>query len=71
MEGCYKSPFYLPKKEEGLGVKNLEVWNRATTFNLWTICNPANSIWSLWISSYLLRGRSIWEVPCSRNCSWS
>jgi hypothetical protein len=29
---------------------------------LWTICNLANSIWSSWISTYLLCGRSIWEI---------
>ena len=43
-----------------MGVKNLEVWNWvAMVKHLWTICIPANSIWSSWISSYLLHGRSI------------
>jgi hypothetical protein len=54
----------LPKKG-GLGVKNLEVWNRAAMVkHLWSICNPTKAIWSSWISSYLLCGRSIWEIPC-------
>jgi hypothetical protein len=37
---------YLLKKEGGLGVKNLEVWNRASMVkHFWSICNPAKSIW--------------------------
>jgi hypothetical protein len=47
----------LPKKEGGSGIK---VWNRAIMVkHLWSICNPAKSIWSLWLSFYLLRGRSV------------
>ena len=62
----------LPKKEGGLGVKNLEVWNRTSMVkHLWSICNLTKSIWSSWISSCLFQGRSIWEIPCPRNYSWS
>jgi hypothetical protein len=39
--------------------------------HLWSSCNPAKSIWSSWISFYLLHGRSFWEIPWSGNCSWS
>jgi len=32
--------------------------------HLWSIYNPTKAIWSSWISSYLLCGRSTWEIPC-------
>jgi hypothetical protein len=52
----------FPKKEGGLGVKNIEVWNRESM---------VKHLWSSRISSYLLCGRSIWEIPCPRNYFWS
>ena len=43
------------RRRGGLGVKNIEVWNRAPMVkHLWSICNPSKSTW---ISSYLLCGR--------------
>ncbi|XP_038972594.1 uncharacterized protein LOC120104829 [Phoenix dactylifera] len=42
------------------------------TKHLWALCNDdGNSLWSSWVRSYLLRGRSIWEIKCPRDCSWS
>ena len=52
----------FPKKEGGLGVKNIEVWNRESM---------VKHLWSSRISSYLLYGRSIWEIPCPKNYCWS
>jgi len=51
----------LPKEEGGLGVKNIQVLNRATMVkHIWAICtNLRHSIWSSWIHSYLFRGRNI------------
>jgi hypothetical protein len=51
----------LPKEEGGLGVKNIQVLNRATMMkHIWAICtNPRHSIWSSLIHSYLLWGRNI------------
>ncbi|XP_022874167.1 uncharacterized protein LOC111392993 [Olea europaea var. sylvestris] len=37
----------MPKEEGGLGLRGLEIWNKATI------------------------GRSIWELKCPKDCSWS
>ena len=63
----------LPKEEGGLGIKSVECWNQAAMIkHLWSICsNVGNSIWVSWVYSTLLKGRSIWEVKCLGDCSWS
>lgn len=47
----------LPKKEGGLGVKNMELWNRAALLkHIWHICTDNDqSIWSSWVRSYLIK----------------
>ncbi|CAI9781954.1 unnamed protein product [Fraxinus pennsylvanica] len=38
----------------------------------WTICkDSASSLWVSWARSYLLKGRSIEELKCPGDCSWS
>jgi hypothetical protein len=55
----------LAKKEGGLGVKNLEVWNRAAMVkHLWFICNPTKSI--IFVVWYEYLGDSL-----PQNYSWS
>jgi hypothetical protein len=61
----------LPKKEGGLGVKNLEVWNQvAIVKHLWVIYTRlGNFIWSSWTHSCFLCGCNFWEVPCPKHFS--
>ena len=62
----------LPKEEGGLGIKTLEHWNKAAIVkHLWLLCSGEDSSWATWVRSYLLRGRSFWEVACPGDCSWS
>ena len=62
----------LPFEEGGLGIKKLEQWNKpAITNHLWFLCSGQISSWTTWVHSYLLRGRSFWEVTCPGDCSWS
>ncbi|XP_022891863.1 uncharacterized protein LOC111406714 [Olea europaea var. sylvestris] len=56
----------MPKEEGGLGLRGLEIWNKATMLkHLWSLCSDcASSLWVSWTRCYLLRGRSIWELKC-------
>lgn len=39
-----------PKKEGGLGILNLESWNKSIIIkNLWDICQKKDSIWIKWV----------------------
>jgi len=61
----------FPKKEGGLGLKNLEVWNRISILrHIWNLFACASSIWIAWIKMYLLKGRSFWSVNIPQDCSW-
>jgi len=64
-EVCY------PKKEGGLGLKDLEVWNISSMLrHVWTLFACAGSIWVAWIQAYMLKGRSFWSVSIPQSCSW-
>ena len=61
-----------PKSEGGLGLKDILSWNEACILqNIWAIISKAGSIWIAWIQAYVLKGRDFWQVPVSRNSSWS
>jgi hypothetical protein len=48
----------FPKKG-GLGLKNLEVWNKSSILrNIWHLFACAGSFWVAWTKTYLLKGRS-------------
>ncbi|GJU98891.1 hypothetical protein Tco_1328162, partial [Tanacetum coccineum] len=54
----------LLKKEGGLGVRSLEVFNIALmTTHIWNIVTNKESRWVRWIHMYKLKGRTIWDVP--------
>lgn len=39
---------------------------------IWNICNhDPSSNWALWARANLLRGRSFWDIPIPRICSWT
>ncbi|GKE17820.1 hypothetical protein Tco_1425397 [Tanacetum coccineum] len=51
----------LPKKEGGLGLRSLEVFNLALmTTHIWSIASNRESLWVRWIHTYKLQGRTIW-----------
>lgn len=62
----------FPINEGGLGIKRLSVWNQAAITKLiWRLLSKPSSIWSAWVSSNLLRGRSFWQINIPINPSWS
>jgi hypothetical protein len=61
----------FPKKESGLGLKNLEIWNSSSMMrHIWSLFARAGSIWVAWVHAYLLKGRSFWSVSIPQNSSW-
>ena len=69
MSHSYQTWFYLAFRGFGVYVYGCVRGPVITRFA--SIYNPTNSKWSSWISFYLLRGGSIWEIPCPGNYSWS
>jgi len=63
-EICY------PKREGGLGLKNLDIWNISSMMrHIWSMFARSGSIWVAWIKQYMLKGRSFWSVSIPQNCS--
>lgn len=51
----------IPKKEGGLGIKNIEVWKQASILNhIWNLFAKAGSLWVAWVNIIWLKGRSVW-----------
>jgi hypothetical protein len=62
----------MPNKEGGLGIKNIEVWNQASILNhIWNLFAKAGSLWVAWVNINWLKGRSVWQIPIPKACSWS
>ena len=62
----------VPKNEGGLGFKDVECWNKAAiTKYIWFLFagGGEKSKWCQWVKSYLLRGRSFWEVKVPNDSS--
>lgn len=61
-----------PKQEGGLGFKAIQVWNKAAVAkHIWfLISGGEQSMWCQWVKSYLLKGKSLWEVKIPSNPSW-
>ena len=38
--------------------------------HIWSLITQAGSLWIAWTQAYVLKGRSIWQVPRSQNTSW-
>jgi hypothetical protein len=60
------------KKERGLGIKSIEVWNKASMMNhIWNLFINAGSMWVAWVEANWLKGQSFWQVSVPVSCSWS
>ncbi|GJY56041.1 hypothetical protein Tco_0455156 [Tanacetum coccineum] len=61
----------LPKKEGGLGLRSLDVFNIALmTTHIWNTVTHKESLWVHWIHTYKLRGRTFWDIPIQADMSW-
>ena len=62
----------MPKKEGGLGFKNLTQMNCILNLkHIWALFAKDNaSLWSQWIHVYMLKNRSFWSIKPPSQCSW-
>lgn len=61
------------KKEGGLGVKELLLWNKACCLRLiWLLFFRPNSVWVSWFKEVILEGSlsNYWTIRPSQNYSW-
>lgn len=61
------------KKEGGLGVTDLETWNKATCLKLiWLLFFKAGSVWVAWYREEILHGNisNFWTAKQNRSNSW-
>lgn len=50
----------VPKRERGLGLKSLEIWNQAAMLiNFWNLFAQSGSLWVAWIKANRLKGKEI------------
>ena len=62
----------LPKREGGLGIKQLVQFHRAALGkHLWDVISNANTLWSRWAQAAYLKGQSIWQVKAKGDSPWS
>lgn len=60
----------LPRSEGGLGVIQLRAWNKAALGkHLWTILTKLASLWSKWMHSNYIKGKSLWQLQIPNDCS--
>nr|GEW72937.1 putative reverse transcriptase domain, reverse transcriptase zinc-binding domain protein [Tanacetum cinerariifolium] len=61
----------VPKKEGGLGIRKLDVFNKALMIShIWNLLSLKESLWVKWIHAYKIRGRSFWSIPFRGNMTW-
>lgn len=61
------------KKEGGLGIKSLTVWNKACVLKLiWLLFFQAGSVWVAWFTDSVLNGNlsNFWTIQPSQSNSW-
>nr|GEZ02384.1 hypothetical protein [Tanacetum cinerariifolium] len=52
-----------PKEQDGLGIKNLQVWNEVLLIKqLWNVIAKNDTHWVNWINMEYLKGKSVWVV---------
>nr|GEV12936.1 hypothetical protein [Tanacetum cinerariifolium] len=63
---------WLPKKEGGLGVKRLDIFNKALmSSHIWKLLIRKDSLWVKWIHTYKIRECNFWDIPCRGTLSWA
>ncbi|XP_033129481.1 uncharacterized protein LOC117126159 [Brassica rapa] len=62
----------LPKKEGGLGLRSINVWNQVLGLRfVWLLLSNAPSLWVDWHKSFHLTGNSFWTIEPSSSDSWA
>ncbi|XP_031265367.1 uncharacterized protein LOC116123775 [Pistacia vera] len=61
-----------PLREDGLGIKRIQDWNRAAILkHVWRLLNDRSSVWSSWARLVLLHGQSFWHIRVTSGASWA
>ncbi|XP_059434561.1 uncharacterized protein LOC132167566 [Corylus avellana] len=61
----------FPKKEGGLELKRIDVWNKTSMLrHIWSLFARSSSLWVAWIKANFLKHKSFWSVNIPQNCSW-
>lgn len=61
----------LPKRNGGLGLRNLALWNKTCTIKLlWLLLFKTDSIWVAWIQDNVIKDESIWEIKPRQSHTW-
>ncbi|GJU62334.1 hypothetical protein Tco_1244169 [Tanacetum coccineum] len=61
----------LPKIEGGLGVRRLDIFNKALMVpHIWNLLSRKESLWVKWIHEYKLRGRHFFDIPYRGCMTW-
>ncbi|KAL0790255.1 hypothetical protein Bca101_006501 [Brassica carinata] len=62
----------LPKKEGGLGIRSIQVWNQVLGLKfIWLLLSRSPSLWSDWHTTEHLSTCSFWEITPSQTDSWA
>ncbi|CAJ2668635.1 unnamed protein product [Trifolium pratense] len=60
-----------PKRNGGLNLIDLEVWNRITLLKLiWNLSGKSDSLWVKWVHTYYIKNQQIMEACILDNASW-
>ncbi|GKA05285.1 hypothetical protein Tco_0684405 [Tanacetum coccineum] len=60
-----------PRKEGGLGIRRLEVFNSALMIaHVWKLISLKESLWVKWVHEYKLKRHSFLEIPLRGDVSW-
>ena len=61
----------MPKKNGGLNIIDLDIWNTVTLLKLlWNLSDKADSLWERWIHTYYVKNRNIMDIEVTTNASW-
>lgn len=62
----------LPRAVGGWNVRDMTVWNKAAVAKLlWAITFKKEKMWSRWMDSYYIKGRSLRNFHCPNSMSWA
>ncbi|MFQ6655043.1 hypothetical protein Gotur_025771 [Gossypium turneri] len=64
-----KVSWIKPKAGGGIELKDLNNWNKGCMLQqTGAIIIQASSLWIAWIRAYILKGRTLWDMPLTPNC---
>lgn len=62
----------LPKNKGGLGILNLQTWNRAAISSLLNaLLSDADTLWVQWTKTHNLGSKKFWTMTVPQNSSWT